>query len=704
VSFDFLSDLVRCCRVGLSSKKFDLGISTLNVNVNMKKKLTVKIKRLIYFGFIMFISPQFLAVELNSKSAKIKPYKAEAEFTGKNELAIKLNTNKGSRVALSPVKGVGWDLYPYHGLKVTLTNTGKDRIIPEVKLKSPELNKWQLLTHSLYLEPEETKTLLAYFYITEKDFQQRYPKLKKMRGGPGAQQSKWTGINLETISEISFSSLNIKDYISGKGSYVVKEISPFTYDQLFDYPKDVEFPFIDEYGQYMQGKYPGKLSSASEWAEREQQELDDLKAHPGPEERSKWGGWLEGPKQEATGNFYVKQVAGKWWFVDPDGYLFWSHGVTGVGLKGANTLIRGRREYFSGLSGRTSHFDYTQSNLHKKYGGDWEDIAIERNHQRIKSWGMNTFANWSKASTYRLDKTPFTVAVNYKARMLEAKFPDPWDNQFANNIKQLLLEKKHNEHADSAWNLGFFIDNELHWFNAAVYARIITSAPAEQPAKIHFVNTLKSKYKTIRQLNHFWQTTFTSFDAILSNRKKIKFNKIQEDAKLFYQQMAEQYYKICRDALKSVFPNHLYLGSRLHGDMNTTVLRAAEKYADVISYNLYRRNLRDFTTRASGLTKPLMATEFHFGAMDRGMFSTGLQGVSSQKERAQHYYEYVLGALKNPLFVGTHWFQYRSQAFTGRGDGENYQIGLVDITDTPYPETIEAVRKIGYKLYETRWQ
>jgi len=168
--------------------------------------------------------------------------------------------------------------------------------------------------------------------------------------------------------------------------------------------------------------------------------------------------------------------------------------------------------------------------------------------------------------------------------------------------------------------------------------------------------------------------------------------------------MAEQYYKICRDALKSVFPNHLYLGSRLHGDMNTTVLRAAEKYADVISYNLYRRNLRDFTTRASGLTKPLMATEFHFGAMDRGMFSTGLQGVSSQKERAQHYYEYVLGALKNPLFVGTHWFQYRSQAFTGRGDGENYQIGLVDITDTPYPETIEAVRKIGYKLYETRWQ
>jgi len=62
-------------------------------------------------------------------------------------------------------------------------------------------------------------------------------------------------------------------------------------------------------------------------------------------------------------------------------------------------------------------------------------------------------------------------------------------------------------------------------------------------------------------------------------------------------------------------------------------------------------------------------------------------------------------ALNNSLFIGTHWFQYRAQAITGRGDGENYQIGLVGITDTPYPETIEtieAVRKIGYQLYETR--
>ena len=57
-------------------------------------------------------------------------------------------------------------------------------------------------------------------------------------------------------------------------------------------------------------------------------------------------------------------------------------------------------------------------------------------------------------------------------------------------------------------------------------------------------------------------------------------------------------------------------------------------------------------------------------------------------------------SVENPAIVGTHWFQYGDQAVTGRGDGENYQIGFVDICDTPYAETIDATRAIGERLYE----
>ena len=70
--------------------------------------------------------------------------------------------------------------------------------------------------------------------------------------------------------------------------------------------------------------------------------------------------------------------------------------------------------------------------------------------------------------------------------------------------------------------------------------------------------------------------------------------------------------------------------------------------------------------------------------------------------RKSFYRNYLTGALRNPLFVGSAWFQYVDQPTTGRPDGENYQIGFVDICDNPYGETIAAVREIGDRLYELR--
>ena len=103
-----------------------------------------------------------------------------------------------------------------------------------------------------------------------------------------------------------------------------------------------------------------------------------------------------------------------------------------------------------------------------------------------------------------------------------------------------------------------------------------------------------------------------------------------------------------------------------------------------------------------GVDKPVIVGEFHFGALDRGMFHTGLKAARDQADRAAKYRSYVRGALRNPLIVGTHWFQYGDQATTGRGDGENYQIGFVDICDTPCPEIVAASREVGYGMYEYR--
>lgn len=66
----------------------------------------------------------------------------------------------------------------------------------------------------------------------------------------------------------------------------------------------------------------------------------------------------------------------------------------------------------------------------------------------------------------------------------------------------------------------------------------------------------------------------------------------------------------------------------------------------------------------------------------------------------QAYEDYVRSALEHPNFIGTHWHQFSDQATTGRFDGENFQVGFTDCCDTPYYETIDHIRKVGYDLYD----
>jgi hypothetical protein len=171
----------------------------------------------------------------------------------------------------------------------------------------------------------------------------------------------------------------------------------------------------------------------------------------------------------------------------------------------------------------------------------------------------------------------------------------------------------------------------------------------------------------------------------------------------------ETYYSNVHDLMREVMPNTLYLGSRLDfspypnvDENRKQIVLLAEKYADVVSFNLYRFTLEDFTL-PDAFDKPVIIGEFHFGALDRGMLHTGLRGVRSQRQRADAYVHYMSAAIANRSIVGAHWFEFYDEPTSGRADGENYQTGLVNGTDDPYPETVDAVRNVSMKLYEKRW-
>jgi hypothetical protein len=65
---------------------------------------------------------------------------------------------------------------------------------------------------------------------------------------------------------------------------------------------------VDPPGQYARADWPGKVQSESDMVHRHEIETADLKSHPAPPDRDRFGGWRDGPRQQATGFFRsVKQ-------------------------------------------------------------------------------------------------------------------------------------------------------------------------------------------------------------------------------------------------------------------------------------------------------------------------------------------------------------------------------------------------------------
>lgn len=645
---------------------------------------------------------------------------ASAEVSGPGRLLIRTGTSARWPTVAIRAPGGKWDLGSklYVLASVTLKSSEPAQVYCRVDNPGAD-GRANCVTGDVRLSPGDTATLRVPLAETP----WRLPRdlgLVGMRAAPGPpgrlDPRNVTRILFFVSSPRTAHAFEVSDVIAGGA---VSDLDPERF-----------FPFVDEFGQFIHADWPGKVHSLEELRGGVEAEDRDLEAHPGPADRDRWGGWEGGPKLRATGFFRTEKLEGKWWLVDPDGRLFWSHGVDCV-RAGNATPITDRERYFRdlppegsplarfyGRAGWAPHgyykdrspyrtFDFGAANRFRKYGEDWERTFAERMHRRLRSWGMNTIGNWSDPAVYLLRRTPYVATISFSSRPIEGsegywgKFPDPFDPSFRAGLIRA-IEAERGKSIGDPWCIGFFVHNELAWGDEISLALGALASPADQPAKKAFLEDLRARYGTVDALNSRWGTAHASWEALLASQEKPDPSKAREDLAACYTKIAERYFEVIRDELKRAAPEGLYLGCRFAWT-NDRAARAAAKYCDVVSFNRYADSVEDLQL-PDGLDRPVVIGEFHFGALDRGIFHTGLRPTGSQEERAARYAFYVEGALRNPLIVGTHWFQYQDQPTTGRGDGENYQIGLVTISDVPHPETIRAVRMVGRDLYPCRFE
>ena len=471
---------------------------------------------------------------------------------------------------------------------------------------------------------------------------------------------------------------------------------------------------VDELGQWSGRDWPGKTPDAEAL-------VADLRAAasaPAPDsvaDRDQYGGSTE-ITFGATGFFRTHHDGYRWWLVDPGGGAFWSAGADCVGVDGGcpvdgnEALCRWLPPSQAGEyadAWRGSQFAWPVANLIRAFGPQWRDAWANLTRRSLVGFGFNTIGNWSDIAFAQQSRIPYVLPLAdfpTTAQTVFRDFPDVFAPEFAENAQKFAQQLK--AYRDDPFLIGYFLRNEPLWaFGVFRLAEeLLTHDPSRAPhSRQALVEHLRSRYASGEDFAAAWGPLVTGPDAVASyllTDLSTLSEQAVADLAAFSRRMVDAYVRIPSEACRVVDPNHLNLGMRWAWIASDDLLAGSDA-CDVFSMNCYDVHISPETVQraAQASGRPVLIGEFHFGAIDRGLLSGGLRGVPTQADRGQAYRYYVEQAAALPDVIGAHYFQWNDQPFLGRFDGENWQIGLVDVCHNPYPEFVAAARQTHQDLY-----
>ena len=471
---------------------------------------------------------------------------------------------------------------------------------------------------------------------------------------------------------------------------------------------------VDAFGQWTARDWPGKVHSHDELkATLAKTEAMAASATP-PDDWSAYGGWKQ-LRFEPKGFFYTHHDGRRWWLVDPDGYAFISAGIDCI-TTGEGGKLSGHEDLFEWLPPQDDSLfaqayqlgrnpvmiDFMRINMMRVNGAAWKKKWEETTVGLLKRWRVNTVANWSDYDVGRRHKIPYVINMSRfptTSLKLFRDFPDVFDPAYGEAAVQ--FAKQLNNVKDDPCLIGYFLQNEPHWAfgdNNVAFEMFATATPSY--TKKEMISWLQKKYGTIQAFNSVWKQDLPDFNAIESfTMKDSPSDAAWDDCTEFSGVMVDRYVEAACNEVKKVDPNHLNLGMR-YAWISSELCYRAGAWFDVFSINGYTNPDPPSTeevTRRSG--KPVLIGEWQFGATDRGHPATGIQGAESQQARGEAYRYYFEQGIARPELIGIHWFQWNDQPVIGRADGENYNIGFVDICMQPYQELTAGAQLAHERMY-----
>lgn len=398
--------------------------------------------------------------------------------------------------------------------------------------------------------------------------------------------------------------------------------------------------------------------------------------------------WAEtGPR------FSLRLDQGRYWLVDPVGQRFFSLGINVVN-RGMDDLTTASRSA-EGTRHRIVSDGYRASS-HYASTADWAAASMGR----LERWGFRTIGGWSDwellrpVSGVRLAYTP----VLHMGSAAGLPWRDLWDPRRLEVMKNAARERTGQPDPRV---IGRYSDNELDWWRAALFRETLNH-PLSSGQRQQLVSLLREQYQD--DWNHLLEDFETegarSFDEL--ERSGQVYLRPGSDGihsyRRFLALLAAQYYRTTSAIVRRLAPGGLVLGDRYRTSWYPEQIRSAVGDLDVISTNLkagwndgtFPRFYLDSIHELSG--KPIIVSEIYLAAHENRSGNLNSKGgfptVASQSERAAAARRSLLELARLPYVIGVDWFQFHDQPPGGRFDGEDFNMGLIDIEDRPYDSLV----------------
>ena len=486
-------------------------------------------------------------------------------------------------------------------------------------------------------------------------------------------------------------------------------------------------PLVDVLGQSTEAEWPGKMKSVDEL--KSDLQADDayyssltvpkLDSYGGlPDSGAKFG-------LKATGYFHVEKMGGKWALVDPDGNLFFHLGVCAMAPSDDYTLIAGRESAFAWIPPKDGVFkdawrpdegmrsaSFYVANYIRKFDAYDFDGFQERMIFRVRKFGFNSVGAFSPVSGEAVSHLNIPYVAHLPLSPWDSGIKaipgirETWDPYDSDNIAKVEAAfAKLADRATQAPLIGYYLVNE------PAYEDVPKVVPglkgSEHACKRALVEMLRGKYPTIDAFNAAWGASAKSFDELNDAPLAAATRAASEDVQAFTGQFFETYFRLVADTFHEYDTHHMLIGCRLQpGTINNEQLcRISGKYLDVMSFNYYTDAVdKDFLDRIYSWTgRPMFLSEFYWSAGKESGLAGGRE-IATQRERGLAYRNYVEQSASLGYVVGIEWFMLLDQAATGRWfegmSGERANTGLFSVTDRPYKDAVEEMKKTNDSIYD----